>query len=141
MSLSRLSIQRLRGVDARLAACVIATADVCDVMVGYMGGRRTPEQQATLVAQGASMRLNSRHLEGKAVDLVALVDGEPAWRPRLLYERIRDAMFATAAVRGVGLVWGGYWPHLQDLGHFELDERRHPVINRPVPRPKRVELL
>ena len=43
-------------------------------------GLRTRERQAELVARGASRTMNSRHLTGHAVDLVALGGGEVSWQ-------------------------------------------------------------
>jgi hypothetical protein len=46
---------------------------------GYREDLRTRERQAALVARGASRTMNSRHLTGRAVDLVALGGGEISW--------------------------------------------------------------
>jgi hypothetical protein len=55
---------------------------------------RTDERQAELVARGASRTMDSRHLTGHAVDLVAL-DGEVSW-PWEDYFRVAAAMQAAA---------------------------------------------
>ena len=52
---------------------------------------RTVEEQEALVAKGASKTMKSKHLEGKAVDLMAYIDGRASWELNL-YDEIADAM-------------------------------------------------
>ena len=89
-------------------------------------GLRSPARQAELVRTGASRTLNSRHLTGHAIDVVALVDGKVRW-DWPLYPRIATAFKQAARSRGVKLVWGGDWIRLRDGPHFELDRKAYPA--------------
>jgi hypothetical protein len=67
---------------------------------------RPCERQAELVARGASRTMNSRHLTGHAVDLVALDRGRVSWQWEDYYE-VAAAMQAAAHELGVPVRWGG----------------------------------
>jgi peptidoglycan L-alanyl-D-glutamate endopeptidase CwlK len=66
--------------------------------------------------------MNSRHLTGHAVDLVAYVGSEVRW-DWPLYHKIADAMKRAANSLGVPIVWGGDWRTFKDGPHFELDRK------------------
>ncbi|ADL01947.1 M15 family metallopeptidase [Brevundimonas subvibrioides] len=123
--LSSRSRDHLKGVHPALAGVIEAAILTSPVDFMVTEGLRSPARQAALVKAGASRTLNSRHLTGHAVDLAALVDGRIRW-DWPLYPRIAAHIKATAAARGVALVWGGDWPRLRDGPHFELDRRVHP---------------
>ena len=40
---------------------------------------RTKERQAQLVAEKKSWTMNSKHIDGLAVDIILLKDGKPCW--------------------------------------------------------------
>lgn len=82
-------------------------------------GLRTDKRQAELKAAGASQTLNSRHLTGHAVDLMATVAGKGRW-DWPLYATLGAEIKAVATELGVPLVWGGDWRKLRDGPHFEL---------------------
>jgi peptidoglycan L-alanyl-D-glutamate endopeptidase CwlK len=75
---------------------------------------RTLDEQKALVEQGKSKTMNSKHLTGKAFDIVAIKDGKPTWKFED-YKRYAD-------VSPVDLVWGGSWKKFKDGCHFELRE-------------------
>jgi peptidoglycan LD-endopeptidase CwlK len=116
---------RLKGVHPRLVAVAEAALARSPIDFTITEGVRTPERQRALVKAGASRTLNSRHLTGHAIDVVALVDGRIRW-DWPLYGRIAEAFKAAAADEGVALIWGGDWPTLRDGPHFELDRRAFP---------------
>lgn len=88
-------------------------------------GLRTPARQRELMAAGATRTLNSRHLTGHAVDLMATVAGKGRW-DWPLYERLAAAMKAAAQDERVPIVWGGDWRTFKDGPHFELDRKVYP---------------
>ena len=49
--------------------------------------------------------MKSKHLEGKAVDLMAYIDGRGSWELNV-YDEIADAMKAAAIELDVGVRWG-----------------------------------
>lgn len=112
---------RLAGVHPDLVRVVVRAraAEAFTVLEGL----RTAERQATLVAQGASKTLNSRHLTGHAVDLGPVpLD----WQDKPAFRRLAAAMKRAADAEGVALVWGGDWRAFYDGPHFELDRRKYP---------------
>jgi peptidoglycan L-alanyl-D-glutamate endopeptidase CwlK len=124
-NLSRRSRDRMKGVHPTLVRVIEAAILTTPVDFMITEGLRTRERQAALVKAGASRTLNSRHLTGHAVDVVALVDGRVRW-DWPLYPRIAQAIKAAAKAQGVSLVWGGDWPRLRDGPHFELDRKAYP---------------
>ena len=84
-------------------------------------GKRTMERQRKLVAQGYSKTLNSYHLYGLAVDLVAYVDGKPTWEEQY-YDEILKAMDTICETYNLQVdngyrLWGWDQPHYQMTGY------------------------
>lgn len=77
--LSKLSRDRLQGVHPDRVRWSSARSRSRPRTSGVQEGLRTRERKAELVARGASRTINSRHLTGHAVDLVALNGGEVSW--------------------------------------------------------------
>lgn len=88
-------------------------------------GLRTKARQAQLVASGASRTMDSRHLTGHAVDIMATVRGKGRW-DWPLYATLGALVKAEAARLGVPITWGGDWPRLRDGPHFELSRKAYP---------------
>lgn len=123
--LSSRSLARLDGVHPDLIRVVKRAIQITPVDFGITEGLRTKERQKDLVAQGASRTLNSRHLTGHAVDVVAYIGPEIRW-DWPLYPKIAAAFRQAAKEEGVPIVWGGDWPKLRDGPHFELDRKAYP---------------
>jgi len=123
--LSRASQGRLGGVHPDLVKVVKRAIEITTVDFGITEGLRSVTRQKELVAQGKSQTMNSRHLTGHAVDVVAYVNGKVSWDFGL-YERIADAMFEAAKEYDITIVWGGYWDTLKDGPHFELHRGKYP---------------
>ena len=70
-----------------------------------------------LVAKGASQTMKSKHIEGRAVDLVAYIGSRISWEINL-YDNIADAMRAAAEELGVELKWGAAW-HIDNIVEFD----------------------
>jgi len=116
-------VSKLLGVHRDLAK-VVAEAQT-QIPFRVTEGLRTLARQKELLAAGKTKTLNSRHLTGHAVDVVALVDGKVSWDfPH--YQKIADAMKSVAATHNIPIVWGGDWPTFKDGVHFELDRKSYP---------------
>jgi len=125
--LSQRSLRRLEGVHPGLVKVVKRAIEITEVDFGVTEGLRTKERQAKMVAQGSSWTMNSRHLTGHAVDLVAYEDGQVSWAWPLYY-KINDAMQRAAAEFGIKIKWGGTWKGRQKDGpHFQLTWKAYPV--------------
>lgn len=106
--LSQRSIERLDGVDDRLVDVVCRAIEITTVDFGVTEGLRTVETQRQYVATGKSQTMDSKHLTGHAVDLVAFVNGQVAWELNL-YDNIADAMKQAAIEKNVAVRWGAAW--------------------------------
>lgn len=141
--LSLRSKMRLSGVDPKLVAVVKRAIEISKVDFGVTEGLRTLETQKKYVAAGKSKTMNSKHLTGKAVDLIAFVNGKASWELNL-YDDIADAMAQAARELNVPLRWGGAWnipditkwdKSMQEAMNFYIDSRRQqgarPFIDGP----------
>jgi len=52
--------------------------------------------------------MKSKHLEGRAVDLMAYVDGKGVWELNV-YDDLCDAMKEASKELGVAIKWGAAW--------------------------------
>lgn len=118
--LSKRSLERLQGVHPDLVEVVKLAITLTEVDFGVTEGLRNIDRQRELVAKGASKTMNSWHLTGHAVDLVAYVGSEVRW-DWPLYHKIAEAMKRASKALGVPIVWGGDWKSFKDGPHFELD--------------------
>ena len=84
---------------------------------GVICGMRTSQEQEELVAKGASQTMKSKHLEGRAVDLMAYIGSRASWELNL-YDDIADAMAIASRDIGVAVTWGAAW-HIPDIGKFD----------------------
>lgn len=141
--LSQRSLDRLNGVKPELVEVVKRAIELTTVDFGVTEGLRTVETQKRYVETGKSQTMNSKHLTGDAVDLVAYIDGQVSWELNV-YDNIADAMKAAAIEKGVGVKWGAAW-NVPDIRNWEgsmedamnhyIDERRtqgrRPFIDAP----------
>jgi peptidoglycan L-alanyl-D-glutamate endopeptidase CwlK len=111
------SLNELKGVDKRLVDCChlalkYSTQDFC-----VYDGIRTYKEQEQHVKNGTSQTMESKHLEGRAVDLVPWVESGPVWDWEKIYP-IAAAMDKAATELGIAnlITWGGVWDRkLSDL--------------------------
>jgi|TARA_R110002153_G_scaffold108527_1_gene248971 peptidoglycan L-alanyl-D-glutamate endopeptidase CwlK len=106
--LSVRSLSKLSGVDPSLIAVVERAIELTNVDFGVVFGMRTEEEQERLVAAGKSQTMKSKHLVGRAVDLMAYVDGKGCWELNV-YDDLCDAMADAAEELGVAIKWGAAW--------------------------------
>ncbi len=106
--LSRRSLDRLEGIDDRLQAVIKMAITLTKTDFGVVQGMRTIEQQKELVAKGASQTMKSKHLEGKAFDIMAYINGRASWELSI-YDDLADAIKEAATQLGVPICWGAAW--------------------------------
>jgi peptidoglycan L-alanyl-D-glutamate endopeptidase CwlK len=87
--LSERSLSRLVGVDDAMRAVTELAIEYTTVDYGVTCGLRTVEEQRELVEAGASQTMNSRHITGQAVDVVAYVGPRISWELNL-YDNITE---------------------------------------------------
>lgn len=123
--LSKLSLSRLVGLHPDLVKVVKRAIEITEVDFRVGEGLRTVERQKQLKAAGATTTLNSRHLTGHAVDLIALMGGDVRW-DWPLYHKIAAAMKQAAKELNIPLEWGGDWKTFKDGPHFQLPWASYP---------------
>jgi len=141
--LSSRSEGRLEGINPQLIEVVKTAITLTKVDFGVTCGMRTLEEQEKLVASGASQTMKSKHLEGRAVDLVAYIGPNVTWALNK-YDELADAMSAAAKQKGVALKWGAAWTvgniadwdgSMEDAMNTYVDVRRsqgrRPFIDAP----------
>ena len=141
--LSTRSIDRMAGIEPGLIEIVKTAITLTKVDFGVTCGMRTLAEQEALVAKGASKTMKSKHLEGRAVDLVAYVGSNVTWSLNM-YDDLADAMAAAAKQKGVALKWGAAWTvgniadwegSMEDAMNTYVDLRRsqgrRPFIDAP----------
>ena len=106
--LSQRSLAKMEGVDESLAAVVKRAIAETKIDFGVIYGMRTIEEQRKLVAAGKSQTMKSKHLVGRAVDLMAYVDGKGCWELNV-YDDLCDAMKEAAKELSVAIKWGAAW--------------------------------
>ena len=141
--LSTKSQERLIGVEPELKEIVYEAIKVTKVDFGVIEGLRTEEKQKQLVESGASQTMKSKHLEGRAVDLMAYIGGRGSWELNV-YDEIADAMKEAAIKVDVAVRWGAAWTvtdirewegTMEDAMNSYIDTRRsqgrRPFIDAP----------
>ena len=107
-NLSSRSLAKLEGVDETLVEVVKKAIEATKIDFGVTFGMRTLEEQTALVAAGRSQTMKSKHLDGRAVDLMAYVDGKGCWELNV-YDDLCDAMKNAAEDLGTSVKWGAAW--------------------------------
>ena len=106
--LSSRSMKKLKGVDEGLVAVVKDAIGITKVDFGVTFGLRTLEEQKKLYESGRSQTMKSKHLDGRAVDLVAYFGSDISWELNV-YDDICDAMAEAARKNNVAIKWGAAW--------------------------------
>lgn len=141
--LSTRSQERLMGIEPELKEVVYEAIKVTKIDFGVIEGLRTEEKQKQLVESGASQTMKSKHLEGRAVDLMAYIGGRGSWELNV-YDEIADAMKEAAVKVEVAVRWGAAWTvtdirewegTMEDAMNSYIDTRRsqgrRPFIDAP----------
>ena len=148
--LSKFSLGRLNGVDANLVKVVQRAIEITPQDFMVVEGVRSKEQcyinygkgrtVAQCTAKGVPAKyaqpklakvtwlnnpLSSKHVSGKAVDLVPYPVN---WNDLTKFDQVAKAMFAAAKELGVSIRWGADWDNdgnyrekgEYDSPHFEL---------------------
>ncbi|MEK9768062.1 MAG: M15 family metallopeptidase [Betaproteobacteria bacterium] len=141
--LSQRSLDRLDGVYPKLVETVKNAITLTNVDFGVICGLRTVAEQQALVDKGASQTMQSKHIEGLAVDLMAYVEGRGCWELSV-YDDIAEAMRLASIQTGLVCRWGAAW-NIEDIKEWDgtmeeamnhyIDERRsqgrRPFIDAP----------
>jgi peptidoglycan LD-endopeptidase CwlK len=83
-------------------------------------GLRSEGQQRDMIAKGVSWVNRSRHQDGKAVDVMAVIDNKGTW-DHAPYHEIAKAFYACGKKLEKPVTWGGEW-RVKDMVHFEISK-------------------
>jgi len=133
----------MSGIEPDLIEVVKTAITLTKVDFGVTCGMRTLAEQEALVAKGASQTMKSKHLEGRAVDLVAYVGSNVTWSLNM-YDDLADAMAEASRIHSVPVKWGAAWSvgniaewdgSMEDAMNAYVDLRRsqgrRPFIDAP----------
>ena len=140
---SERSIGNLVGVKPILAEITHHAIALSAVDFAVIEGVRNLERQKKLFEAGASQTMQSKHLDGCAVDLMAYIGDRASWEIAF-YDEIAEAMRMAARERGVALRWGAAWNvpditkwtgTMEQAYNFYVDARRavgrRPFVDGP----------
>ena len=82
--------------------------EVTKVDFGVTYGVRDLAEQERLFKSGRSQTMKSKHLDGRAVDLVAYFGSDISWELNV-YDDICDAMAEAARRHTLAVKWGAAW--------------------------------
>jgi hypothetical protein len=117
------SEKEMIGVDEDLIRVTRRALQLSVVDFSVHDGLRTEDEQRNLVKRSASWTMKSRHLVGKAVDLVPYVNGKMRWEWPLCFE-IAMAMLQASVEQDLSVIWGGIWNNdLHGLSHKRKDNQ------------------
>lgn len=120
------SEKNLQGVNPDLVKVTRRALEISEVDFGITEGLRSRYRQKQLVATGKSQTMNSRHLTGHAVDVVAYIGSQVSWEWPL-YEKIAEAFRQASRELNIPVEWGGDWKTLKDGPHFQLPHGAYPA--------------
>lgn len=106
--LSQVSYRNLKGVNEQLIILVEKAIISTPVDFRVTDGLRTIEEQKHLVAIGASKTMNSKHLTGRAIDIVPWINGKPRWEWPLIY-KLAEYIRTVAQEQNIRIRWGALW--------------------------------
>lgn len=113
---SLIKAQRLDGVNESLAAIVRRAVKAVPFDVIVVEGLRTKARQADLYAQGrtkpgkiVTWTMDSKHIQGRAVDLAPMVGDAIDWSDAKKFDAINAAMQAASREAQVTVRWGADW--------------------------------
>lgn len=98
----------LIGVHGDLVRVVERAIQISETDFAVHDGIRTVAEQKRHVANGVSKTMKSKHLEGRAVDLVPVIDGKLRWWWPQIYQ-IAAAMLTATRELNVTILWGCVW--------------------------------
>lgn len=141
--LSKRSLNNLTGVKPELVNVVKRAIQITKIDFGVTQGLRTIEQQRAYFKAGKTKTMNSKHLTGDAVDVVAYIGSDISWELNI-YDEIADAFAQAARDQGTVIRWGAAWNvpditkwngSMEDAMMYYIDTRRaqgrRPFIDGP----------
>lgn len=119
---SERSLKALKGIHPDLRKVADLALELTPIDFIITEGLRTEARQRLLIKQGASKTLDSRHIQGCAIDYV---DVGGSYNPERMLQ-ISMAFKQAAKHLGIPINWGGDWKNFKDTPHIELPKKQYP---------------
>lgn len=116
---SKRSLNNLKGVNPNLVSIAHKALEISTIDFVVIEGLRTVERQRQLVKAGASWTMNSKHITGRAIDVVPWHDGAIRW-DWPLFIPIAQAFQSAAEELQIDVTWGGTWKRLNGFGEISM---------------------
>jgi peptidoglycan LD-endopeptidase CwlK len=122
-TLSKLSLDRLKGVDKRLVALAKRAREISPIPFEITEGLRTKARQQYLYSTGKSKTLNSKHLTGHAFDFVAKPNNVVSWKHHHYLMVVERALKPAAKELGLTdlIEYGIFWKTIVDGPHVQIN--------------------
>ena len=118
--LSERTLGNLIGVEPALTVDFAVSLSRSKFDAAVIEGVRDIKRQEQLVLEGKSQTMRSRHLYGKAIDIMMYDEnGKGTWEKKY-YKYFADLMKETAKAHGHEIEWGGDWKTFYDGPHFQV---------------------
>ena len=124
-SFSKRSEGNLKGLHPDLVKVARRALTLSPVDFGVTEGMRSLARQKELYAAKKSQTMNSRHLTGHALDVIAYPDASGSWDMKY-YVQISNAFKVASKELDVPIEWGGDWKTFKDGPHFQLPFKEYP---------------
>lgn len=127
--LSKKSLSKLDGVEEDIITLAEFAISVSSVDFGISEGLRSVTRQKELVEQKRSQTMKSLHLEGKALDVFAYINGEVVWELSV-YDDIADAFAMASRAKDIPCMWGAAWT-VPDIGQWDgtMEQAMHSYVD------------
>lgn len=119
------SLSRLEGVHPDLVKVMKLSISRSPIDFSVVEGMRTLAKQKEYFVSGATRTMNSRHLDGHAVDIAPYISGSIRWDWPLYY-KITPVIKAAAKELNIPIEWGGDWVKFRDGPHWQLPFKQYP---------------
>lgn len=116
------SLKNLTGVHPDLVKLMKTAVASSPLDFAVIEGVRTKERQKELYDAGKSLTLMSRHLTGKAVDIMVYVEGKGTWELKY-YTQVTNHIKQVAKELGIEIICGIDWRSFVDAVHIELNKK------------------
>ena len=130
------SLGNLMTVHQKLQLVAELAIGTSEVDFAVIEGKRDFERQRHLVETGASQTLNSRHLTGRAIDVMACIgdqdgdgDKDENWQPGPYFEIARGFQLASEKL-DIGIVWGGVWDRELSTMSINMEQEYRSYVGR-----------
>ena len=113
------SNREMKGIHPKLRKIADLALEYSELDFIVTDGKRTIKEQRAYVRSGASKTMRSKHLTGRALDFVSMVEGRISWESRPMTSVARAFKKASKEL-GIPITWGGDWTGSWDKPHIQL---------------------